>query len=109
MRTYREEATVDPADRPTWVDGVDNPYLHGPYTPVISEITAVDLRVETCSNRFGQSECPLGSAVLSAMPWNLERDLQALVQSAGPKDYSQRSAATRRLVLVGPSENIVPT
>ena len=45
MRTYREEATVDPADRPTWVDGVDNPYLHGPYTPVISEITAVDLRV----------------------------------------------------------------
>ncbi|HJY39443.1 MAG TPA: carotenoid oxygenase family protein, partial [Steroidobacteraceae bacterium] len=45
MRTYREEATLDPADRPTWVDGVDNPYLHGPYTPVISEITAVDLRV----------------------------------------------------------------
>ena len=45
MRTYREEASVDPADRPTWVDGVDNPYLHGPYTPVISEITAVDLRV----------------------------------------------------------------
>jgi carotenoid cleavage dioxygenase len=45
MRTYREEATADPADRPTWVDGVDNPYLHGPYTPVISEITAVDLRV----------------------------------------------------------------
>src|ERR1044072_1740813 len=45
MRTYREEASVDPADRPTWVDGIDNPYLHGPYTPVISEITAVDLRV----------------------------------------------------------------
>ena len=45
MRTYREEATVDPVDRPTWVDGVDNPYLHGPYTPVISEITAVDLPV----------------------------------------------------------------
>jgi carotenoid cleavage dioxygenase-like enzyme len=45
MRTYREEANVDPVDRPTWVDGVDNPYLHGPYTPVISEITAVDLPV----------------------------------------------------------------
>ena len=37
----------DPADRPTWVDGIDNPYLHGPYTPVISEITAVDLQVVT--------------------------------------------------------------
>ena len=45
MRTYREEANVDPVDRPTWVDGIDNPYLHGPYTPVISEITAVDLKV----------------------------------------------------------------
>ena len=45
MRTYREDASVDPVDRPTWVDSVDNPYLHGPYTPVISEITAVDLQV----------------------------------------------------------------
>ena len=35
----------DPADRPAWVDDIDNPYLHGPYTPVISEITAVDLKV----------------------------------------------------------------
>jgi carotenoid cleavage dioxygenase-like enzyme len=35
----------DPADRPAWVDDVDNPYLHGPYTPVIAEITAVDLKV----------------------------------------------------------------
>ena len=45
MRTYKEEASVDPVDRPTWVDSVDNPYLHGPYTPVVSEITAVDLKV----------------------------------------------------------------
>ena len=45
MRTYREDSTFDPHDRPTWVDGLDNPYLHGPYTPVISEITAVDLPV----------------------------------------------------------------
>jgi carotenoid cleavage dioxygenase len=45
MRTYREDTTLDPVDRPTWVDGIDNPYLHGPYTPVVSEITAVDLEV----------------------------------------------------------------
>jgi carotenoid cleavage dioxygenase-like enzyme len=46
MRTYRQESPNDPTDRPTWVDGIDNPYLHGPYTPVVSEITAVDLQVE---------------------------------------------------------------
>jgi carotenoid cleavage dioxygenase-like enzyme len=45
MRTYAQTNPADPADRPTWVDGIDNPYLHGPYTPVISEVTAVDLEV----------------------------------------------------------------
>ena len=45
MRSYAQQNPVDPPDRPTWVDGVDNPYLHGPYTPVVSEITAVDLEV----------------------------------------------------------------
>lgn len=45
MRKYTDISTQDPADRPTWVDHVDNPYLHGPYTPVVSEVTAVDLRV----------------------------------------------------------------
>lgn len=45
MRTYAQQNPVDPPDRPTWVDGVDNPYLHGPYTPVITEVTAVDLEV----------------------------------------------------------------
>ncbi len=45
MRQYKDINTQDPPDRPTWVDGVENPYLHGPYTPVISEITAVDLKV----------------------------------------------------------------
>ena len=44
MRKYSDLNPNDPADRPTWVDGIDNPYLHGPYTPVISEITAVDLK-----------------------------------------------------------------
>lgn len=45
MRTYAQENPVDPADAPTWVGQVDNPYLHGPYTPVVSEVTAVDLDV----------------------------------------------------------------
>ncbi|MBX3694126.1 MAG: carotenoid oxygenase family protein [Steroidobacteraceae bacterium] len=45
MRTYALGNPADPVDRPTWVDRVDNPYLHGPYTPVVSEVTAVDLEV----------------------------------------------------------------
>ncbi len=45
MRKYTDISTQDPIDRPTWVDGIDNPYLHGPYTPVVSEVTAVDLKV----------------------------------------------------------------
>ncbi|MEY4358079.1 MAG: hypothetical protein RL469_1405 [Pseudomonadota bacterium] len=45
MRKYSDVSTIDPQDRPAWVDHIDNPYLHGPYTPVVSEITAVDLRV----------------------------------------------------------------
>jgi carotenoid cleavage dioxygenase len=45
MRKYTDINATDPADRPTWVDRVDNPYLHGPYTPVVSEVTAVDLEV----------------------------------------------------------------
>ncbi|MFO1455318.1 MAG: carotenoid oxygenase family protein [Steroidobacteraceae bacterium] len=44
-RKYTDYNTQDPPDRPSWVDGIDNPYLHGPYTPVVSEITAVDLPV----------------------------------------------------------------
>jgi carotenoid cleavage dioxygenase len=44
MRKYSDLNSADPVDRPTWVDTIDNPYLHGPYTPVISEITAVDLK-----------------------------------------------------------------
>jgi carotenoid cleavage dioxygenase-like enzyme len=43
MRKYTDINPNDPPDRPTWVDGIDNPYLHGPYTPVVSEITTVDL------------------------------------------------------------------
>jgi len=45
MRTYAQFNPVDPVDRPTWVDAIENPYLHGPYTPVVSEVTAVDLEV----------------------------------------------------------------
>jgi carotenoid cleavage dioxygenase len=45
LRKYTDINAVDPVDRPRWVDGIDNPYLHGPYTPVVSEITAVDLKV----------------------------------------------------------------
>jgi carotenoid cleavage dioxygenase len=45
MRKYTDISTQDPVDRPTWVDSIDNPYLHGPYTPVISEVTAIDLKV----------------------------------------------------------------
>ncbi|MGA0799049.1 MAG: carotenoid oxygenase family protein, partial [Steroidobacteraceae bacterium] len=45
MRKYTDISTQDPIDRPTWVDGIENPYLHGPYTPVVSEVTAVDLKV----------------------------------------------------------------
>ena len=45
MRKYSDINPADPEDRPTWVDAIDNPYLHGPYTPVVSEVTAVDLRV----------------------------------------------------------------
>ena len=44
-RKYTDYNTQDPPDRPSWVDGIDNPYLHGPYMPVVSEITAVDLPV----------------------------------------------------------------
>jgi carotenoid cleavage dioxygenase len=44
VRKYTDINPHDPVDRPVWVDGIDNPYLHGPYTPVVSEITAVDLR-----------------------------------------------------------------
>lgn len=43
MRKYTDISTIDPVDRPPWVDGVDNPYLHGPYTPVITEVMAFDL------------------------------------------------------------------
>jgi carotenoid cleavage dioxygenase-like enzyme len=45
MRTYRDVAPNDPLDRPAWVDAIDNPYLHGPYAPVTSEISAADLPV----------------------------------------------------------------
>jgi carotenoid cleavage dioxygenase len=36
----------DPADRPTWTDAFDNPYLHGVHAPTIHETTAFDLEVE---------------------------------------------------------------
>jgi carotenoid cleavage dioxygenase len=36
----------DPADRPAWVDAVDNPYLHGIHAPTVHETTAFDLPVE---------------------------------------------------------------
>jgi carotenoid cleavage dioxygenase-like enzyme len=45
MRKYTDLNPNDPPDRPTWVDSVDNPYLHGPYTPVVTEVMAVDLEV----------------------------------------------------------------
>jgi carotenoid cleavage dioxygenase len=41
-----DQAFRDPADRPAWVDGIDNPYLHGIYAPVAGETTGFDLRVE---------------------------------------------------------------
>jgi len=36
----------DPADRPSWVDAVDNPYLHGIHAPTVHETTACELAVE---------------------------------------------------------------
>ena len=36
----------DPADRPAWVDRVDNPYLHGIHAPTVHETTALELEVE---------------------------------------------------------------
>ncbi len=36
----------DPIDRPTWVERVDNPYLHGIHTPSLHETTAFELRIE---------------------------------------------------------------
>lgn len=37
---------ADPPDRPAWVDGVDNPYLHGIHAPTVHETTASDLPLE---------------------------------------------------------------
>jgi carotenoid cleavage dioxygenase-like enzyme len=36
----------DPADRPVWVDRIDNPYLHGVHAPTVHETTAFELEVE---------------------------------------------------------------
>ncbi len=36
----------DPPDRPSWVDRVDNPYLHGIHAPTVHETTAIELPVE---------------------------------------------------------------
>ena len=38
--------TKDSADRPSWADRVDNPYLQGIYAPTIGETSAVDLKVQ---------------------------------------------------------------
>jgi len=46
MSTPAEKRPVDPADRPAWVDAIDNPYLHGIHAPVSDEATAFDLPVE---------------------------------------------------------------
>lgn len=35
-----------PTDAPDWIDAIDNPYLHGLFAPIQSEIEATDLRVE---------------------------------------------------------------
>jgi carotenoid cleavage dioxygenase len=40
-----DPAIADPSDRPAWVDGIDNPYLHGIFTPVTGETAAGDLEV----------------------------------------------------------------
>ena len=59
-------------DRPTWVDPIDNPYLDGPYTPVVSEMTAVDLQC-------GQGEIP--------------RDLYGAYMRKGPNPMFQPRGA----------------
>jgi len=38
--------TAEPTDRPAWVDGIENPYLHGIHAPSVHETTAVELEVE---------------------------------------------------------------
>lgn len=35
-----------PPGAPAWVDGIDNPYLHGAFAPVSEEVTARDLPVD---------------------------------------------------------------
>jgi carotenoid cleavage dioxygenase len=37
---------ADPADRPDWVDAIDNPYLHGIHAPTLEESHAESLAVE---------------------------------------------------------------
>ena len=38
-------AGVAPPDAPGWIDGIDNPYLHGLFAPVVHEQTSEDLPV----------------------------------------------------------------
>ena len=38
------DGTVPP-DAPDWIWEVDNPYLHGPYAPIKTEMTADELEV----------------------------------------------------------------
>ena len=38
--------SMDPGDRPRWVDRIENPYLHGVHAPTLAETTAHDLEVE---------------------------------------------------------------
>ncbi len=37
---------TEPPDRPSWVDRIENPYLHGIHAPTVHETTAVALEVE---------------------------------------------------------------
>ena len=41
-----ERGWPEPADRPRWVDRVENPYLHGIHAPTLFETTASELEVE---------------------------------------------------------------
>ena len=51
------------ADEPSWVDSIDNPYLHGIFAPTLHETQACDLEVE------GELHELTGSAEVQYTQW----------------------------------------
>uniref|UniRef100_UPI0015C4A7E1 carotenoid oxygenase family protein n=1 Tax=Candidatus Entotheonella palauensis TaxID=93172 RepID=UPI0015C4A7E1 len=93
-----------PPDAPDWIWEVDNPYLHGPYAPIKTEMTVDELEVigdlpaDLCGAYIRNSPVPVHKPVNRYHAYDGDGMLQGVYFRDGKASYANKWIRTKALL-----------